>query len=662
MNENFILQGYDYVGNPVYGNYPGVANQPGAISGYGSVFKAPSYNPIGKAPLQGYVSNVPKELPEETIKALDTIYPKAQPNISLLNKIQSGKIGTGWKLAPITGDAYDTVRGYYRMTHGDPLLGGAQFGLGLLGLGTLGTSSLVKSGAKAAVKGGAKLAPRVLSFSDIFAKNIAKESPKFASGYRQFKRGVDKANLFAHNNWLRWPVRVDDFFSWFNGNNPGDEEKASQPSIPNANNEDNGIKEPNDFFGGLPELPSDDIYNIDYPSWLPSMPPSQGLDFSGDETPGYTKEDFIGALSGLGYTDDAIEDALKGNYNGMPEMKANIEAYNKLVPPEQQIKIIEPSKEDTEEIQPVQFNEDGALIGSISEDDNQPNIDDLEYAEALADIDDIVGDTRSEYEPYLKGLASYLKNYDKYWRNYLGLKRYYAGLSNMSGDRVFNEVPNGLDPRDIEATRLDLYKKLADDKLAIENQQRQLRGNIDLAKALGYPARAAFASKDMLNAFSNAKLAESRIKATEAIAQLKADNDAKIAEMNNRRAMEVAKLNGVNALQRVQFQQNEANYRKALDIKQKELDRQLERAIRIGNWSEARKLRMYQEQNANKRSAVTALTNYMTFGDTGNGMSIYDIVSILGGDTTKLMGNLNKKQNNNQNSTEQIIMELNNNE
>ena len=71
---------------------------------------------------------------------------------------------------------------------------------------------------------------------------------------------------------------------------------------------------------------------------------------------------------------------------------------------------------------------------------------------------------------------------------------------------------------------------------------------------------------------------------------------------------------------------------------------------------------MYQEQNANKRSAVTALTNYMTFGDTGNGMSIYDVVSILGGDTAKLMGNLNKKQNNKLNSTEQIITDLNNNE
>ena len=41
---------------------------------------------------------------------------------------------------------------------------------------------------------------------------------------------------------------------------------------------------------------------------------------------------------------------------------------------------------------------------------------------------------------------------------------------------------------------------------------------------------------------------------------------------------------------------------------------------------------------------------------------LYDVVSILGGDTAKLMGNLNKKQNNKLNSTEQIITDLNNNE
>jgi hypothetical protein len=230
----------------------------------------------------------------------------------------------------------------------------------------------------------------------------------------------------------------------------------------------------------------------------------------------------------------------------------------------------------------------------------------------------------------------------------------------MSGDSSFNKVPAGLDPRDIEATILDLYKKLADDKLALDNKQRELRGDVELAQASGYPARGAFASKDMLQAFSNAKLADSRIKATEAIARLKADNDIKIAEMNNKRAIEVAKLNGANALQRVQYQQNEANYRKALDIRQKELDRKLQASTQIGNWREARLLKQYSEANANKRAAVNALSNYMTYGDTGNGMTISDIVSILGRDIYTLLKGLNTKNGNY--SEDAIAAEIENNE
>jgi hypothetical protein len=96
--------------------------------------------------------------------------------------------------------------------------------------------------------------------------------------------------------------------------------------------------------------------------------------------------------------------------------------------------------------------------------------------------------------------------------------------------------------------------------LALANKQRELRGNVELAQASGYPARGAFASKDMLQAFSNAKLADSRIKATEAIAQLKADNDIKIADMKAKNAIELAKLNNLSSLQRVQYQQNEDSY------------------------------------------------------------------------------------------------------
>lgn len=628
--------------------------------------KAPSYS-IGQGPLQGYVNNTPDDIAKakKVAEALDTLTKDTKPlGDTIKQAIKTGKVNPLWKYSPIVSDVYDVPRGIYRMTHGSPVGGALQTGIGLFGLGTLGVGSLAKSGGKALFKLGAKQLPKAAySLSEALSKGTLRDQALQRNGalLRGIGGRLSGMSKYTHN----WPVwagnGIWDLIDYFKPN--GDAEvQINEVEEPGSNGWDANSfstiwdKPLTDY-----DLPSLDYLGdgdlSEYDSWLDNRPPSEGLDFGDSNPPQYTLEDFKGALSGLGYTDDAINDAVKGNYNGMPEMKSNIEAYNKVVPEANRIKIIEP-EEQQEPLRPIQVNEDGTFDIGIEAEDT-PDIDNLEYLEALADIDNIVDSYDKEYKPYIEGLSNYLNNYDKLWRNYLGLKRYYAGLSNMSGDSSFNRVPEGLDPRDIEATRLDLYKKLADDKLALDNKERELRGNVELAQALGYPARGAFASKDMLQAFSNAKLADSKMKATEAIIKLKAENDMKIADMKAKNAMELAKLNNLSSLQRVQYQQNEANYRKALDIRQKELDRKLQASRQIGNWSEARLLKQYSEANANKRAAVNALSNYMTYGTTGNGMTIGDIVGILGKDISTLVKGINTKNGDN---TEAIISELNNNE
>lgn len=658
------------MGNRTWEPFVEAIDRPGSIKGFGSTLKPPSYNigsGIGQAPLQGYVSNTPEDIAKakKVAEALDTLTKDTKPlGDTIKQSIKTGKVNPLWKYTPIISDVYDVPRGIYRMTHGSPIGGALQTGVGLFGLGTLGVGSLAKSGGKALFKLGAKQLPKAAySLSEALGEGILRNQALQRNGalLRGMGSKLSGMSKYTHN----WPVwagnGVWDFFDYFK---PKDNEvKMREVKEPGSNgwtaNSFSTMWDKPLTDYDLPSLDYLDNEDLsEYDSWLNNRPPSESLDFGETNPPQYTLEDFKGALRELGYTDDAINDAVKGNYNGMPEMKSNIEAYNKVVPEANRIKIIEP-EEEQEPLKPIQVNEDGAFDIGIETEDT-PDIDNLEYLEALADIDNIVDSYDKEYKPYLEGLSSYLNNYDKLWRNYLGLKRYYAGLSNMSGDSSFNRVPEGLDPRDIEATRLDLYKKLADDRLALDNKQRELRGNVELAQALGYPARGAFASKDMLQAFSNAKLADSRIKATEAIAQLKADNDMKIAEMNNKRAMEVAKLNGANAMQRVKYQQNEANYRKTLDIRQKELDRKLEVSKQIGNWREARLLKQYSEVNANKRAAVNALSNYMTYGTTGNGMTISDIVRILGEDIYTLVKGINARSGNN--SEEAIAAEIENNE
>lgn len=94
---------------------------------------------------------------------LNVLYNK--PQVDIAKQIQpaakaGSKVGlkTVAKYAPITGDIYDIYSGGKKVLEGHPYIGLAQMGLGGLGLATLGAGSVVKSAAKAGVKGATRKA------------------------------------------------------------------------------------------------------------------------------------------------------------------------------------------------------------------------------------------------------------------------------------------------------------------------------------------------------------------------------------------------------------------------------------------------------------------------------------------------------------------------
>lgn len=669
------FNGYDYVGNNIRGNYPGVVNQPRAIQGYGQTYSAPKpyTTGIGQAPLQGYASatgevaanpeiaaeidnltkntrSLAEELEKSNIKAGDYIRSKRPFNWTRVSTYP------GWaKTFPIVGDAYDIGRGLYRAGHGQFWGGLGQAGLGTAGLATLGIGSIGKSLIKGAIKSQLKGVGKDASIglSKSLLRNRADRN--LLKGYKGAIK-AEKLSDFIHNPWLR-------FGNWV-FNNGGGSVDSSQSQTPedvfrwDKNSYSTKYDNPdynevedfyNEYFGDAPTLDYSE-YGLDkstYPSLLGDLDYSNNInDYGLPNKPNQLmKEDLIDIMKQFGYTDDAIQDALNGNDNGADDIRDAINKYNELARDDQKIKLLDrPIEEDLPEI--MVPDESNLLTGAVEQEDvPEEDINAIEYLNALNDIDNIVSTENEEYKPYIEGLANYLKDYDDKYKFYHDMKRYYAAMSGLSGNSGYNYVPNGLDPRSSDLAKLELYSKLADKKIELDNRARQLKGNVDLAKSLGYPLSSAFADKNLLNAYTNAKLADSRIKATQAIAELNRENQLKIAEMNNKRALDVARLNNISAMDRVKLQQNEANYRKSLDIKEKELDRALRQAKIIGDYNEARKLEVMKQAMSNKRTALTALMNYITYGQDAN-MSVYDIASILGGDITALMNGIKKNKSN----------------
>lgn len=656
MSQNFIYNNW----KPNHGEFPVLTTE---------TFNNPAgrYIPpqVEYRPLQGYISTTQEANPE-VAEELNKLYDKKE---SIADKLKAQGVkgkrpsifdfskSSNWdwkaKALPITGDIWDTFRGRYRMTHGQPLGGALQMGLGIAGLGTLGIGSIGKSLAKGAIKSQLRSGGKgAISVGKALGNRVDRDLLK---NYINWSKGSKLANNIIQYPWLRWPVRLQGGF--FGIGEPEDNKQLNneQPKSELDNNsfstlydnpDYNPYQEMEDkYFGELPyDLSSFELDTSTYPSLLGD---NNGLNEYGlpdTKQPEITQDNLIDVLRDLGYTDGAIQDALNGNDNGVDEIRDGIIAYNSMVGDDKKIPlkdrpIIEDSENDT-----VPFE---ALTGNVQEDvEPEEDTNNLEYLNALVDIEDAIANENEEYRPYIENLANYLKDYDDKYKFYHDMKRYYAAMSGLSGNSGYNYVPNGLDPRSSDLAKLELYSKLADKKIELDNRARQLKGNVDLAKSLGYPLSSAFADKNLLNAYTNAKLADSRIKATQAIAELNRQNQLKIAEMNNRRAIDVARLNNISAMDRVKLQQNESNYRKSLDIREKELDRKLKAAQKIGDWSEARKLEIMKQSNSNKRTAVTALSNYVTYGQDPN-MSIYDIASILGEDINAIVSGIAKRQGNN---------------
>ena len=118
---------------------------------------------------------------------------------------------------------------------------------------------------------------------------------------------------------------------------------------------------------------------------------------------------------------------------------------------------------------------------------------------------------QKEYrKPYLEGLQSYAENYNDLNRRAFNMDRYLAGIAGWSGNDNFARMIGRYNPATVEATRLDLLNKLAEEQSNELNLGNEVIGNAAVLQQAGLPLEAVFANPNLIkNASSimNAKTA-----------------------------------------------------------------------------------------------------------------------------------------------------------
>lgn len=106
---------------------------------------------------------------------------------------------------------------------------------------------------------------------------------------------------------------------------------------------------------------------------------------------------------------------------------------------------------------------------------------------------------QKEYRrPYLEGLQSYAENYDDLNRRAFNMDRYLAGIAGWSGNNNFARMIGRYNPATVEATRLDLLNKLAEEQSKELNLGNEVVGNAAVLQQAGLPLEAVFANPNLI--------------------------------------------------------------------------------------------------------------------------------------------------------------------
>lgn len=105
-------------------------------------------------------------------------------------------------------------------------------------------------------------------------------------------------------------------------------------------------------------------------------------------------------------------------------------------------------------------------------------------------------------KPYLEALQDYANNYQDYQRKSFNMDRYLAGIAGWSGNDNFARMIGRYNPATVEATRLDLLNKLAQEQVNELDLGNKAIGNAALLQEAGLSPDAAFADPNMIKSIA----------------------------------------------------------------------------------------------------------------------------------------------------------------
>lgn len=181
----------------------------------------------------------------------------------------------------------------------------------------------------------------------------------------------------------------------------------------------------------------------------------------------------------------------------------------------------------------------------------------------IGNILDMYNNISNIRQGYLDKLQEFVDNYDTLNDKNLDREMYLRGLAGWSGNPSWSSMADKINPLAIEASKLDLYKKLAEGQIQDEKELANIVSNIRMMEQMGIDPSIAMADSKTLNNITrlmiankqaqtrmevanlNAKVKELDRQARIAIAQGKRDDAYKLLQMRNQANAQIAAINSI---------------------------------------------------------------------------------------------------------------------
>ena len=167
---------------------------------------------------------------------------------------------------------------------------------------------------------------------------------------------------------------------------------------------------------------------------------------------------------------------------------------------------------------------------------NHPVINQQDASDQQANvnaINDYVSRLQEINQPYIESLQKFADNYgDLYNQNQLYNRRM-RDLSAITGSPLWYQSAKDYNPLEVEATKIDLQKKIQDAQAGDLNAINEIMGNLAMAQEMGLSPEAAFANKNLLTAMT---MRDRNL------------TNREIAQLNNAAKLQIALQNAQNRL------------------------------------------------------------------------------------------------------------------